>query len=604
MSSRNYYLKCPTCQNEPIHINDIFFSHQTKSFKIETFCTSTSKVTQTPIHNLLETLYNPSLSSFPKYCDYHPYTQVHFFNSFEHQPYCTDCYLESITTEPQCPFKSPPSTCKAHPLKPIINFCKRCNTYICETCLTSAHQTHCIWNTISPSITNHLNTTVNTIITNMQSFYSNSLNNINALLNSIFTLKANIRTMYHNYMNVYLPLINLYKVLLHDNYRTPHIDIINSLMKFDWTHFMMNNNFNETTTKLNNEFTRISTQLSTISYGYDLVFSQQKFKCTHYAKINVHNESQHVYMYLDNNTGTNHKTYQHANMTRNIATLNGHSGTIYSLISLVNGDFASSSADGSVIVWDRNSLKMNVQLFAHKESINSLLQVNNDILITCANDCMIKLWSISKHYELIDSIRMKMPVISLMPYINDDSFISFHSNVITLWSVQSCTQLHEMVVDKSPSLVVQLKDKNCFVTAFENGEIEVYHLYGDTKKRSLERSNESEVITAAVEMKGMCLVGGTYEGDLLFWNVATCKCEFHIMKAHLYVIQDVIELYDGVRFITASNDKSMKVWDVETKECVCVFTHAHDRAIRCLLQLNDKRVVSGSSDETVKVWGT
>lgn len=431
----------------------------------------------------------------------------------------------------------------------------------------------------------------------MQRFYSESLNNIDTLFNALCTLKDNIRTMYHNYMNVYLPLINLYKVLLHDNYTTPHIDVINSIMKFNWSHFILNNNFSETITKLNDEFVRIRTTLSTISYGYDLIFSQQKFKCT----------TQRVHACLDNNTGINHKTYQHVNTTRNIATLNGHSGTIYALISLINGDFVSASADGSVIVWDRNTLKMNVQLFAHKESINSLLQVNDDTLITCANDCMIKLWSISKHYELIDSVRMSSPVISLMKYVDESSFISFHSNVITLWATRTCTQVHVMMIDKSPSLVVQMKDKNCFITAFETGEVEVCCLYSENgTKRSFERNINSseEVITALTEMKGKCVVGGTYEGDLLFWNVETCKCEFHIMKAHLYVIQDIIELHDGTRFITASNDKSMKIWDIETKECVCAFINAHDKAIRCLLQLNDKRVVSGSSDESVKVWGT
>lgn len=597
----NYHLKCPSCHAEPLHINDIFFSHKTKSFKIETFCTSTSKALQTPIHTLLETLYNPSLSSFPKYCDYHPYTQVHFFNSFERQSYCMECYLESILTEQQHPFplKQLLPKCKSHPTKPIINYCKRCNMYICETCLTTVHQAHCIWNTISPSIATHLNAQVNTIITNMQRFYTESLNNIDTLFNALCTLKNNIRTMYHNYMNVYLPLINLYKVLLHDNYTTPHIDVVNSIMKFNWSHFMLNNNFSETITKLNNEFERMRSTLSTISYGYDLIFSQQKFKCTQHAKIS-----------LDNNAGINHKTYQHANITRNIATLNGHSGTIYALISLINGDFVSASADGSVIVWDRTTLKMNVQLYAHKESINSLLQVNDDILITCANDCMIKLWSISKHYELVDSVHMSSPVISLMPCVDESSFISFHSNVITLWATRTCTQVHTMIIDKSPSLVVQMKNKNSFITTFETGEVEVCYLYSDNgTKRSFERNNSGEteneeVITAITEMNGKCVVGGTYEGDLLFWSVETCKCEFHIMKAHLYVIQDIIELHDGTRFITASNDKSMKIWDIETKECVCALINAHDKAIRCILQLNDKRVVSGSSDESVKVWGT
>ncbi|NTW37409.1 MAG: hypothetical protein HGB17_15070, partial [Syntrophobacteraceae bacterium] len=59
---------------------------------------------------------------------------------------------------------------------------------------------------------------------------------------------------------------------------------------------------------------------------------------------------------------------------------------------------------------------------------------------------------------------------------------------------------------------------------------------------------------------------------------------------------------DGRHAVSASRDKTLKVWDIMTAECLNTFK-GHTGKINCLaLTPNDEMIVSGSEDKTIKVW--
>ncbi|KAF1938794.1 WD40 repeat-like protein [Clathrospora elynae] len=62
---------------------------------------------------------------------------------------------------------------------------------------------------------------------------------------------------------------------------------------------------------------------------------------------------------------------------------------------------------------------------------------------------------------------------------------------------------------------------------------------------------------------------------------------------------NAIQILDG-QIVSASGDRSVKVWDVRTGACLRTFS-GHTKGIACV-QFDGRRIVSGSSDETVRIF--
>ncbi|KAF2089508.1 WD40 repeat-like protein [Saccharata proteae CBS 121410] len=62
---------------------------------------------------------------------------------------------------------------------------------------------------------------------------------------------------------------------------------------------------------------------------------------------------------------------------------------------------------------------------------------------------------------------------------------------------------------------------------------------------------------------------------------------------------NAIQLYDD-QIVSASGDRSVKVWDIHTGQCLKTFT-GHTKGI-ATVQFDGRRIVTGSSDETVRIF--
>lgn len=60
--------------------------------------------------------------------------------------------------------------------------------------------------------------------------------------------------------------------------------------------------------------------------------------------------------------------------------------------------------------------------------------------------------------------------------------------------------------------------------------------------------------------------------------------------------------FDGVRIVSGSSDQTIKIWDVETGECLHTLA-GHTDLVRTLqLDARADRIISGSYDGSLKIW--
>ena len=66
------------------------------------------------------------------------------------------------------------------------------------------------------------------------------------------------------------------------------------------------------------------------------------------------------------------------------------------------------------------------------------------------------------------------------------------------------------------------------------------------------------------------------------------------------MVKCVVQLADG-RIVSGSYDNTLRVWDSGSGACILQLT-GHTKMVYCVVQLADGRIVSGSDDNTLRVW--
>ncbi|MBO1054810.1 MAG: hypothetical protein HEQ25_23335, partial [Dolichospermum sp. DET73] len=85
------------------------------------------------------------------------------------------------------------------------------------------------------------------------------------------------------------------------------------------------------------------------------------------------------------------------------------------------------------------------------------------------------------------------------------------------------------------------------------------------------------------------------------WNLETGE-EQLTLSGHSESVQAVAVTADGKRVISGSSDNTVKVWNLETGEEQLTLS-GHSNSVQAVAVTADgKRVISGSWDNTVKVW--
>ena len=63
----------------------------------------------------------------------------------------------------------------------------------------------------------------------------------------------------------------------------------------------------------------------------------------------------------------------------------------------------------------------------------------------------------------------------------------------------------------------------------------------------------------------------------------------------------ILKLNESKNLISCSIDTSVKIWDLETKECISTL-EGHIEGVRCVVVIENDKIVSGSYDGFIKIW--
>lgn len=94
----------------------------------------------------------------------------------------------------------------------------------------------------------------------------------------------------------------------------------------------------------------------------------------------------------------------------------------------------------------------------------------------------------------------------------------------------------------------------------------------------------------------------------IVWHLTRDRQSYGVPKrslqGHNHFIQDICLSQDALYALTASWDKTMRLWDLSTGESVCNFIGHTNDVLSASFSPDNRLIVSGSRDKTIKVWNT
>lgn len=300
--------------------------------------------------------------------------------------------------------------------------------------------------------------------------------------------------------------------------------------------------------------------------------------------------------------------------------LRAHSNTVNYLAFDPNGKYlASCSADLTIKIWNFETMTCFKTLNGHEHTVSCVeFMPDGNFLFSASRDKTIKYWEINTgnvkktltgHTEWVRSVSVN-PKGTLLASSSDDE-------TVIIWQTDTGTQLNSLSGhDNKIEKVLFLKNEKAILNVYSSEYVSAFNktLVGgldaqpQDNKEDLSKINEkllekTKLIKAKENIANKdYLLSASRDKTIKLWDVIGGVCIF-TFTGHDNWVRDLCEHPSGKYFVSCSDDKSVRVWDLKTGLSSKRLNEAHESFVVCVsMSPKCKLLASGSNDMTIKVW--
>ncbi|KAJ5273520.1 hypothetical protein N7478_008645 [Penicillium angulare] len=284
--------------------------------------------------------------------------------------------------------------------------------------------------------------------------------------------------------------------------------------------------------------------------------------------------------------------------------LDGHREEISSVLWSQDGSsLVSASHDKTIKVWDLSSGKCTSTLEEHSEWVTSLSwSPDGKNVISVSDDGSAKIWDPASGCctkTVVGEADVKLSV--LWPLSETTRLITVKKDdeikVMDLATGKYIATLEESIKDIDSimglgdgfRLILTASHSRQIMWNFSTGNIIPLHEEGFKYNLSLRKLSFDEKQLAS-----------SIGFDISIWDLSLGQ-RISTLSGHLGVVQSMVWFHDG-RIASSSSERDIKIWDSCSGQCLSTLKGHHESVRSLLLSHDESRLISASIDKTLKIW--
>ena len=255
--------------------------------------------------------------------------------------------------------------------------------------------------------------------------------------------------------------------------------------------------------------------------------------------------------------------------------------------------------------YDRSITLQNLTSFqAHTDGIPRIIQspFSNDLVATCALDFTVKVWNISSisNWTLSLNYTSHSKYVWALEWIDKETIASGSSDeTIQIWSVASGQKQRTINTFHSVFSLKLLSNGFYLAVGLFVSNIRIYNINDGSLVKILQ--GHTDQVNGLTLINNSTLASSSSDKTIRIWDLNTYDEKFNL-AGHTSAIFG-LKLLSSSLLASASIDTTIKLWNTTNGIEIRTLTGHKETVFAIdLLNQNERTLISGSWDKTIKVW--